>query len=252
MNSLLTEEPPSRGWLWTSYAAMAGILVVVGLWAFAAFPLTGRIQNFEIAEIHQAAGRNLTLPPAADRVAIALKDRKPASLLKASYTPPAIAEADLNPPYTDTIEAQMDPPVFAAFPEPDALPDALNDMLPTNMDDSVAHAQDFIATPLANYAAKEETIPAVPVSVIAPKLISQVLPLYSDRARMARIAGSVVLKAIVRKDGTVTVLGVLNNIGYGLDESAAKAAEQWKFQPATSDGVPVDIPLNLEIRFNLR
>ena len=64
--------------------------------------------------------------------------------------------------------------------------------------------------------------------------------------------GSVVLSAIVHKDGSIQILKVLRSLGLGLDENAVEALKKWKFRPGTRSGEPVDVALNIEINFALR
>jgi len=88
--------------------------------------------------------------------------------------------------------------------------------------------------------------------VSAPTVVYRVEPEYSEEARKARHEGTVVLQAIVRKDGKVDVLNLVRGLGYGLDQNAIEALKQWRFRPAMKDGTPVDSTLNIEVRFNLR
>ena len=88
--------------------------------------------------------------------------------------------------------------------------------------------------------------------VSAPTILSRVEPQYSEEARKARYQGTVVLEAIVRKDGTVDILRVIRSLGFGLDENAQKALKMWRFRPGMMNGQPVDISLNIEVNFNLR
>jgi TonB family protein len=85
-----------------------------------------------------------------------------------------------------------------------------------------------------------------------PVVIRRVEPQYSEQAREARAQGTVVLEAIVRKDGSVDIVRVVHSIGYGLDVSAIEALKQWVFKPGTKNGDPVDIAINIEVNFNLR
>jgi hypothetical protein len=39
---------------------------------------------------------------------------------------------------------------------------------------------------------------------------------------------------------------------FGLDDEAVKAAWQWSFKPATKDGKPVAVGVELELRFVLK
>jgi TonB family C-terminal domain len=51
--------------------------------------------------------------------------------------------------------------------------------------------------------------------------------------------------------GQVHVLRVVQGLGYGLDESAVKAAEKITFAPARRDGQPIDSHGRLRIVFRL-
>jgi len=88
--------------------------------------------------------------------------------------------------------------------------------------------------------------------VAPPTILSRVEPQYSEEARKARYQGTVVLEAIVRKDGTVDIQRVVRSLGFGLDENAIQALKQWRFRPGTKGGVAVDVSLNIEVNFNLR
>lgn len=88
--------------------------------------------------------------------------------------------------------------------------------------------------------------------VTPPTVIERIEPQYSEEARKARYQGTVVLEAIVRKDGTCDILRVVRSLGFGLDENAIRALKQWRFRPGMRNGVPVDVALNIEVNFNLR
>ena len=88
--------------------------------------------------------------------------------------------------------------------------------------------------------------------VSGPRVIHKVEPIYSDEARAARYQGTVVLEAIIQKDGSVEIARVVRSIGFGLDEKAIEAVSQWRFEPAKLNGEPVSVALNIEVNFNLR
>jgi TonB family protein len=88
--------------------------------------------------------------------------------------------------------------------------------------------------------------------VLPPTIISRVEPQYTEEARKAHWKGTVVLEAVIRKDGSCTIVRVVRALGLGLDESAIDALKQWRFRPATLDGTPVDVSLNVEVNFNLK
>ena len=77
-------------------------------------------------------------------------------------------------------------------------------------------------------------------------------PAYTEEARKVRAEGSVLIQAIIRKDGSVDSFRVLRGLGYGLDESAINTiATKWRFKPGTLDGRPVDVQANIEVSFRL-
>lgn len=82
-----------------------------------------------------------------------------------------------------------------------------------------------------------------------PRVLKRVNPVYTDEARAARIEGVVVLECLIRTDGTVSVKRTLRGLGYGLDESARVAIEQWLFSPQTEDGKAVDATLVIQVNF---
>jgi TonB family protein len=88
--------------------------------------------------------------------------------------------------------------------------------------------------------------------VKAPKIKSRVEPQYTDVARSARVSGTVLLEAIVTKEGGVRILRVVRPLGYGLEENAAEALSRWSFEPATRMGQPVAVQLSIEVNFQLQ
>jgi TonB family protein len=95
---------------------------------------------------------------------------------------------------------------------------------------------------------QESVLPLGP-GIRPPTVRERVEPEYSQEAR---IQGTVVVSAIVRRDGSAEVVGVSKGLDPGLDEAAVKAISQWKFNPGTKDGEPVDVRLDIEVNFTLR
>jgi TonB family protein len=80
---------------------------------------------------------------------------------------------------------------------------------------------------------------------------SKVNPLYSDTARTLGIEGTVILDAIVRKDGRVEVVGVKQGLGYGLDENATLAVRRLQLTPARKNDEPIDVAMDIAVEFSL-
>jgi len=89
-------------------------------------------------------------------------------------------------------------------------------------------------------------------TVRPPTVAARSEPQYTDFARRARVSGSVVMNIVVRKDGSVEIIGVIEGLGFGLDEAAQSTLQQWRFHPGIRDGRPMDVPLYMEVTLNLR
>jgi protein TonB len=89
-----------------------------------------------------------------------------------------------------------------------------------------------------------------------PQKIREVKPQYTSDAMRAKVQGSVWLKAIVNRDGTVGDVEVIRSLDstFGLDQEAIKAAKQWLFRPSIrqATGEPVPVEITIELTFTLR
>lgn len=88
----------------------------------------------------------------------------------------------------------------------------------------------------------------------APKVTKMVAPQYSADVRALGIEGSVVLSVEVFDDGTVGAVKVIESLlpgEGGMDEAAAKAVQQWQFQPAMCQGKPVSCWICFPLDFSL-
>jgi periplasmic protein TonB len=86
----------------------------------------------------------------------------------------------------------------------------------------------------------------------APRLLREVKADYTEEARRRSISGDVVLEIVVRSNGTVGDVRVLQALGGGLEQQAIQAVRQWKFEPARRKGVPVDVLVEVAVEFILR
>jgi TonB family protein len=85
-----------------------------------------------------------------------------------------------------------------------------------------------------------------------PGLLREVRPDYTEDARRRGIEGDVVLEIVVRSDGTVGNVRVLQGLGGGLDQRAIDAVRQWRFSPARRLGTAVDVMVEVAVEFKLR
>ena len=76
-------------------------------------------------------------------------------------------------------------------------------------------------------------------------------PSYTKDARKHGIEGTVVLRCVFASSGQVTNIHVISGLPDGLTERAIEAAKKIKFKPATKDGHPVSMWMELQYNFNL-
>lgn len=88
--------------------------------------------------------------------------------------------------------------------------------------------------------------------ITAPGLLREVRPEYTEEARRQNLEGDVVLEIVVRHDGSVGEVRVLQGLGGGLERRAIEAVRQWRFSPARRHGTPVDVIVEVAVEFNLR
>ncbi len=88
--------------------------------------------------------------------------------------------------------------------------------------------------------------------ITPPAVQREVKPDYTEEARRRGIAGDVVLEIVVRSDGGVGSVRLLQGLGGGLDQRAIDAVRQWRFSPARRFGVPVDVLVEIAVEFKLR
>jgi TonB family protein len=85
---------------------------------------------------------------------------------------------------------------------------------------------------------------ATPVEILfKPK------PAYTEEARKLHIEGEVLLDVMFGATGDIRVLRIVRGLGHGLDESAQRAAQQIRFNPAKRDGQPYNSDAVVHIVF---
>jgi TonB family protein len=88
--------------------------------------------------------------------------------------------------------------------------------------------------------------------VLTPKRIAGDAPSYPEEARKERITGQVVLQTIIMQNGSVRDdIKVLASADERLTKAAIAVVRNWRFEPATLLGSPVDVYYNLTINFRL-
>jgi TonB family protein len=81
-------------------------------------------------------------------------------------------------------------------------------------------------------------------------LLNKVMPVYPPEAKKAKIQGTVVLDAVIGKDGNIDNLRVLSGPPE-LQQSALDAVRQWIYKPYLLNGDPVEVKTTVNIIYNL-
>lgn len=84
-----------------------------------------------------------------------------------------------------------------------------------------------------------------------PELVMKVQPKYPISERRARREGTVVVSAIIDKDGTVRDPKVIRSVSPGLDSAAVEAIVQWRYRPARLEGREVAVYTVVTLSFTL-
>jgi len=87
--------------------------------------------------------------------------------------------------------------------------------------------------------------------VLPPRVLQTVEPQFDEYARATKIAGRCLISLVVGSDGTLSQLSIVRPAGAGLDEKALEAVQRYVFSPATEDGKPVAVAVNIEVNFQI-
>lgn len=87
--------------------------------------------------------------------------------------------------------------------------------------------------------------------VTEPKVISKVNPVYPEEARKERITGVVVCETIITAEGRISDVKILRTADEIFNQPTIDALMQWRFEPATLHGKPVDVIYVVTVKYNL-
>jgi protein TonB len=90
----------------------------------------------------------------------------------------------------------------------------------------------------------------VSAGVTSGLLIRKVQPNYPPLARQARISGTVILHAVISKDGSIENLSLVSGHPM-LAPAAIDAVKQWKYKPYLLNGEPVEVDTEVQVNFSL-
>lgn len=93
--------------------------------------------------------------------------------------------------------------------------------------------------------------PGTEEDIGAPEPLHKVDPSYPASYVHDRVEGTVVLYGVIRSDGSMGDVRILEGFDSVLDENARAALEKWRFRPGTRNGVPVDVEIVVHVPFRV-
>jgi TonB family protein len=90
----------------------------------------------------------------------------------------------------------------------------------------------------------------VSAGTMAGNIHSKVTPVYPQEAKDGKISGSVVMHAIIGKDGAISQLDVISGPAE-LRQSALEAVKQWVYKPYLLNGQPTEVETTITVNYSL-
>lgn len=90
-------------------------------------------------------------------------------------------------------------------------------------------------------------------NVQASMLTKKVQPVYPQAAKDAGVSGTVILHAVISKDGMPLSLRVMNSeIDPDLARSAVEAVSKWRYTPTLLNGEPIEVDTTIDVNYTLQ
>jgi TonB family protein len=111
---------------------------------------------------------------------------------------------------------------------------------------ATAHAQDQTTPPDSKASAPKPKAS----NVVEAKLIHKIPPVYPPDAKKAGVSGTVVIHAVIAKDGSVQKAQYVSG-PEPLKQSALDAVAQWRYTPTMLNGQAVDAETDISVVYSL-
>jgi TonB family protein len=170
--------------------------------------------------------------------------RLPVKIQEALYLP-------FTKPNAPVMEIHVDLASISSDPIDDSLFDVPSDYRMAPVSELIAALKPGVVQ-LPKDLDPGEQISRVGGRVSLPSVIAKRSPEYTEEARRAKLAGTVILSIVVDTEGIARDIRVVQSLGMGLDEKAIDAVRHWKFKPGQKAGQPVNVRATVEINFKLR
>jgi TonB family protein len=135
---------------------------------------------------------------------------------------------------------------------------ALDNIFANNIDQAMmSHLPDYWQLYFASKSQHRPFMPAdasikiVGDGVTPPQVLNSIDPSSNEFAQQFGIAGMELLRTVVDSTGVPRQIVIARPIGFGLDEKAVEAVKNSHFRPATANGQPVPVVVDLVVTFRI-
>ncbi len=163
----------------------------------------------------------------------AVKKWKFNPVVKNGKTAKASTQLTFDFAYSENVKDIQPPPTAASKPEPRKDADKVSNAI----------------APAPGIALPQRV--RVSAGVTQGLVLHQVSPVYPPAAKHARIQGSVILQALISKEGSIKDLKVISG-PRELVDAAIGAVQQWRYRPYVINGEPVEVETIVTVMFQLR
>jgi TonB family protein len=121
----------------------------------------------------------------------------------------------------------------------------------------LSHLPDYWQEYFASKSQHRQFMPAdasvkiVSEGVTPPRVLNSIDPSSNEYAQKYGIAGMELLRTVVDASGIPRQMAIARPIGFGLDEKAVEAIKNSHFRPATINGQPVPVVIDLVVTFRI-
>ncbi len=185
--------------------------------------------------------------PAPQNVAAAQSSKAPNAATAAATPPPAPNSAASDAPGAVS-------PAHSAM----LMNKALDNIFASDIDQAMmSHLPDYWQQYFTSksehrqYMPTDGSIKVVSEGMTPPKVLNSIDPSSNEYAQKYGIAGMELLRTVVDANGVPRQMAIARPIGFGLDEKAVDAVKSSHFRPATLNGQPVPVVIDLVVTFRI-
>jgi len=237
-----------------------------GLHFFGALPYEDETKAFDQVKIskkpvHISIERELIVIPKVKKDKKS-KDAPPPQQVAAAQTLKTRDDAATagTPPATSSATAEANAALLAVSPAHSAMlmNKALDNIFAGDIDlRMLSHLPDYWQEYFASKSQHRQFMPAdasvkiVSEGMTPPRVLNSIDPSSNEYAQKYGIAGMELLRTVVDATGVPRQMAIARPIGFGLDEKAVEAIKNSHFRPATMNGQPVPVVIDLVVTFRI-